>query len=1449
MPPFLRHLVGAFCVLLLPQVVSANNVANVHVARHWHLHQPIYWPEWNSNGSQTQRYQYAWDSLQMKFANGNRYDGSPVRHPQNNLVQGDPEGSFDAVFSPDDRIKAYQAGPKESLGRIRDLPFAGYSMSYSGSLIENVNSFGRNNAYGYAANWNQNFIDIRNWRNQSGQRRHDLVGFTYHHSFGPLIPKSVLRKELQIFKEIYWKTWAGQPDKSDHSKGFWPSEAAFSRHMVDVLADEGYEWVIVANSHLTRTVQNFDAVAGLGNITSNIDPPNRADRLGPTIPANQWWNGNKDGRGAWQAAPFAYQAHKVQYVNPTNGEVKKMTAVPMDDVISYLLGYEQTGVDAIPAQLVSSATNPDRPVIVLVSTDGENAWGGGYNSWQVATPDFMRQAHNSGYEATVIQKFVDDHPVPEDAVVHIEDGSWFNAANDWGHPQFINWLYPPVSTDPAKLNNLATRYDFETPGFAEDFRNWAVLMAGANWMETAEQIYKELNGENSVQAWRIQAPYQPDGTFNNPNAVERGWHIFLAGFDSGFMYYGDSLDDEVKQSLASNRAISQVKSLVESNGSLDRTAPTIFKPQRFPWNPGGKGWGPLTLYRPVGFNGADPWPSEFYIWTHVYDVSDVQNVTLRVRVDNDGINNLADNQNETFAGGSGVGGWIDIPMQKRELPRGNPTANSNLNFFIQPDHMADYYFAKITDLSVPAFRGKLLDYYVRAVDSRGNVSNSDIQHVFVEDDGQVPSSSVQFSANPSDCEPVTVTYHAANGPLEGRAPVTMQISFNGGSTWAAYNMSGGSNVWTYTISAPDNAPSATVYFESGAIVDSRNGQNWTTTIRDCDAPQGPVWTVPFTPVAGQPVTVYYDPAGRNLASATAVNIHHGYNENTAVNWTTPPGVAMTKDGNRWRFTYTLPANATIVRYVFNNTTGTWDNNGGGNWNIDVNGQPPPAEPPAAPGGLAAGEVGNTTIALAWSPAATATGYKIFRDGTLVATTSDTFYVSTGLTPKTSYAFTVKAVNALGDSPDTAPLTVTTLSNPLLAADLLILNPVGNAETANASYRFEGRAGSGFTSGLTWTNSGGGSGTIAFPGGNVSNGWDWTADIPLAVGSNTAIFSGLIPTAGSQTFADSPMNYTTFAAGQGQGAGFGVWSFNHSAANAGSFLAADHANMNVGTTKGFGLWANNGGRAAITRPFNSPMKSGDSFNVKFDNNRIQNSGQVGMELRDGAGVPRFRFFFVGGENVYRVLDGAGNRATQIAYTDAGLNLTLTLGDGDAYTFTTGSGEFSGNLVAGGPIARVEFFNSNAGNDTERNVYVGAMSHTVATIGDQTVAAEASVTRTVGGGGPADFDEWRGEEPATGDLLLDYAIGGAGAPDEAGEPVQVSRDGPHLLMTAIVRTGDSAVVVEAEAAADLNSSWSPEGVEMVDADDQTGLPAGCVRKVVRVPADGDRKFVRLRVIHTP
>ena len=84
----------------------------------------------------------------------------------------------------------------------------------------------------------------------------DLVGFTYHHSLGAVLPKEVFRKEIQIFKEAYYKAW-NTGSVTNHSKGFFPTEMAFSRHMIDVLSDEGYQWAIVASHHLSRTLPSY----------------------------------------------------------------------------------------------------------------------------------------------------------------------------------------------------------------------------------------------------------------------------------------------------------------------------------------------------------------------------------------------------------------------------------------------------------------------------------------------------------------------------------------------------------------------------------------------------------------------------------------------------------------------------------------------------------------------------------------------------------------------------------------------------------------------------------------------------------------------------------------------------------------------------------------------------------------------------------------------------------------------------------------------------------------------------------------------------------------------------------------------------------------------------------------------------------------------------------------
>ena len=282
-------------------------------------------------------------------------------------------------------------------------------------------------------------------------------------------------------------------------------------------------------------------------------------------------------------------------------------------------------------------------------------------------------------------------------------------------------------------------------------------------------------------------------------------------------------------------------------------------------------------------------------------------------------------------------------------------------------------------------------------------------------------------------------------------------------------------------------------------------------------------------------------------------------------------------------------------------------------------------------------------------------------------------------------------------------------------------------------------------------------------------------------------------------------------------------------------------MNVGTTKGFGLWANNGGRAAITRSFDSPMKSGDSFNVRFDNNWLDNAAEVGLELRDTAGTVRFRFFFVGGETTYRVLDAAGNRSTPIAYSENGLNLTLTLGEGDGYTFNTGTGEFTGNLVSGDPLTWVQFYNNNAGPDTERNVYVGEMTHTVATVGEQTVDASADVTRS----GTA-YGDWLGEEVSSDAMLLKYAIGGSVSPGDEGQDPQMSNDSGDFVLTAIIRE-DDALNVAGKTTDNLSGGWTTDGVTTTEPADQSAAPPGCKIVEYRVSADADHRFLRLEVTH--
>ncbi|WP_253298212.1 glycosyl hydrolase family 18 protein [Paenibacillus sp. MSJ-34] len=102
--------------------------------------------------------------------------------------------------------------------------------------------------------------------------------------------------------------------------------------------------------------------------------------------------------------------------------------------------------------------------------------------------------------------------------------------------------------------------------------------------------------------------------------------------------------------------------------------------------------------------------------------------------------------------------------------------------------------------------------------------------------------------------------------------------------------------------------------------------------------------------------------------------------------------------------------------------------------ISGGGGPNPGDttPPTAPTGLTATGKTSTSVSLSWNASTDnvgVTGYEVYRGGTLAGTAASTSYTVTGLSPGTTYSFTVKARDAAGNvSAASSALSVTTDSS-------------------------------------------------------------------------------------------------------------------------------------------------------------------------------------------------------------------------------------------------------------------------------------------------------------------------------------------------------------------------------------------------------------------------------------
>lgn len=729
---------------LLAVPVSAGTPQPIQIGFLWHMHQPIYVP-------------YL----------------SPL--------DADSFFSFSVPDIHNQRFGPYTDWPSNAINAGDHLSFLGAQVSFSGSLIENLNSLEAAGVNG--GMWNNWEADYRNQQTNLsalGNRRLEMVAFGYHHPLMPLIGTRDIRMQLRLHRLIHGQTWfsGGQ---TDFSRGLFPPETAFSTRMIPALEAEGIEWVLVDNIHFDRACVGYPHTTA-----SNLFSPNKADQINPN-PADtggRWVQLQNLWAPSQVSVPFGYQPHHAQHIDPVTGAISSIVAVPAaryEGNEDGRGGYGAFLYDQVMDAYLQDNTDPDHPMFVVLHHDGDNFGGGseGYYhhnfqnmvNWVQADPD---------YDVSTVNDYLDRFPVDAADVIHIEDGSWAGADN--GDPEFKKWLGGDVS-----------------PGaVSPDINSWAALVAARNHVATLEQIDSVDLDSASDMTHVLNGSGDP---------IHLAWHNLLVAQASDYWYWDGTEVWDSNVTRGSNLATAHTDSALAASFFVDETPPTVFAPQREPYNPGGMEW------------GGTPEPSDFEVWTLIHDYSGLGSVTLKWRTDADGENPISSVQNETFAGGPEVGSWQSVSMTGHDVPTPPGVLQANVK--------ARRYGAMITGQ-----QDVLIDYYVEATDSLGNVERSDISHVWVGQTVVDGGERVLLDPEtPVAGQNVTVRYDAAGGPLASASQINLHYGFNSWNPVVSPDPAmadpDGDTVWEITVPVIGSAEMLDMVFNDGSgNWDNNNGQDW-----------------------------------------------------------------------------------------------------------------------------------------------------------------------------------------------------------------------------------------------------------------------------------------------------------------------------------------------------------------------------------------------------------------------------------------------------------------------------------------------------------------------------------------------------------------------------------------------------------------------------------------------
>src|SRR6266581_3346130 len=116
--------------------------------------------------------------------------------------------------------------------------------------------------------------------------------------------------------------------------------------------------------------------------------------------------------------------------------------------------------------------------------------------------------------------------------------------------------------------------------------------------------------------------------------------------------------------------------------------------------------------------------------------------------------------------------------------------------------------------------------------------------------------------------------------------------------------------------------------------------------------------------------------------------------------------------------------------------------------------PPDTTPPSVPTGLTASAVSSSQINLSWAASSDnvgVSGYRVYRGGIQIATTSATSFPNTGLSPSTTYTYAVAAFDAAGNlSAQSSPASATTPAAPDTTPPSVSITSPGNGQTVKGT---------------------------------------------------------------------------------------------------------------------------------------------------------------------------------------------------------------------------------------------------------------------------------------------------------------------------------------------------------------------------------------------------------------